>query len=1008
MDESDRHSGERSTLSSEEWRRLRDLFGDAREMPESERKAFLDRELAGEPALRAEMDSFLASAATVGAFLAPRDAGGARTTASPAPGSMVGPYRLVEPLGEGGFGVVYLAEQEKPIRRRVALKLIKPGMDTRQVISRFEAERQALALMDHPAIAQVFDAGETEAGRPFFAMEYVPGVPITSFCDAERLRVRERLDLFLGVCDAVQHAHQKGVIHRDLKPSNVLVSRRDGVPALKVIDFGIVKATGATVEERSFVTREGMVLGTIGYMSPEQAGAIQAVVDTRSDIYSLGVLLYELLVGEMPFDRTRLQRADWSEAVRIIREEDPPRLTARLTRGEPTLSTSGLTERNGGAATQTARSARVAAKTERNERLAEIASRRDADERTLLRELQGELEWITLRALEKEPDRRYASASELSADIRRHLANEPVLARAPSTIYRVRKYARRHRVGVAAAAFVLLAIVVGGIAATVGFTRAVRAEREARLEAKTARQVSDYLVGLFKSSSPDRSRGETLTARALLEEGTRHIRDGVKDDPQVRARLLATLGNAHLNLALDDEGLALLREALAVSDSAAKPDPMQIVRQLYELAHGLRVVGKRHEDEIGVLMDRALAILDESGDEHPDLLAACLRVKGAWLNDRGERAPAESLIGRAIDLAEAASSPDTLELISMYATWGHIAWGEGRSEDHEHRYLHALALSESSGASPSKSIDLHQRLATFYSERAEPEKAISHAEQGVRLARQIYPPDHPSVAQALNGEVDALFSQGLFEKASVVCEEGLRILRKSARRLEIAYSLNTLSTLYQLMGQADLAVSCAEEACAIRANAFGAENVRTAEIRINLARSLAAAGRAAGAESSFHAVIAVYERLDPKNIYNAHAYGSYANLCRDTGRLAQAETLYVHAEAMFDSTDAGTRRALGSYLVDHGYLRSLQSRHAEAQAMIANGFRLWGRSNEDREVGALYLTWAAARAGAGDADGAIEKLRQAGSCGIGEKDAARYPELSSLRSRPDYPLKRST
>jgi eukaryotic-like serine/threonine-protein kinase len=989
MQNADHQPEEPCALSGEQWRRLRDLFGDAQEMAESERKAFLDRALAGEPALRAEMDSFLASAATVGAFLAPRDLGETRVTASPASGSMVGPYRLVELLGEGGFGIVYLAEQEKPIRRRVALKLIKPGMDTRQVIARFEAERQALAMMDHSSIAQVFDAGETDAGRPFFAMEYVPGIPITAFCDQERLRTRERLALFLDVCDAVQHAHQKSVIHRDLKPSNVLVSRRDGVPVLKVIDFGIVKAMGTSIDDRSFVTREGMVLGTIGYMSPEQAGAIQAPVDTRSDIYSLGVLLYELMTGEMPFDRTRLQRADWSEAVRILRGEDPPSLTARLTRGEPATSAN---ERR-----------------ERRERVAEIASRRAADERTLLRELHGELEWITLRALEKEPDRRYASASELSADIRRHLANEPVLARAPSTIYRVRKFARRHRVGVAAAALVLLAIVAGGITSTVGFTRAVRAEREARLEAKTARQVSDYLVGLFRSSSPDRARGETITARTLLEEGTRHIRDTVKDDPQVRARLLTTLGSAHMNLALDDEGLTLLREALAVSDSAAAPDPMQIVRQLYELAHGLRMASRYQDEEIGALMDRALAILQESGDKRPDLLVSCLRVKAAWLNARRECARADSLATLAIGLAEGASSRDTLELITLYSLKAGVAEGLFRYDDRERFFLYALALAESSGQFPSWSIELHQKLASAYGERGDPTRAVRYAEEGVRRARQIYPPDHPSIATALTGEVEALSSQGQYEKAIVVCEEKLRILRKSGRAMSCASTLETLGMLYLSAGQADLGVPYNEEAWTIWRDNVGTENFRTTIGLLHLARSQAGAMQTARAESSFKAVIGVLERLEPTGYFTAVAYSSYANLCRDIGRLHQADRLYARAEAILDSSIAEVRPYIAGCLIDHGYLRSRQGRHAEAESMIASGFQLRRRDRleEDRDCGTLYLTWAAARACAGDADGAIEKLRQASSLGVTERDAGRYQELASFRSRPEYPPRRS-
>ncbi len=957
-------------MNREQWTRLRHLFGELENIPEAERSAFIDREVAGDEELRAELVRVLAASASGHEFFA---------APSAARHGSIGPYRLLEILGEGGFGVVYLAEQTHPIRRRVALKLIKPGMDTKQVIARFEAERRALALMDHPCIAQVHEAGETESGHPYFVMEYVEGIPLTAYCDRERLRISELLELFLQVCDAIQHAHQRGVIHRDIKPTNVLVAVRDGTPTPKLIDFGIVKATTEsdtdTILGTTVMTREGMVVGTLGYMSPEQAGGA-AIVDTRSDIYSLGVLLYELLAGAPPFDAHRLRAAALSEAVRVIREEDPPTLTARLTE-------SGETE------------------------ITQIAERRSVDPRRLVRELKGELQWVTLRAIEKDPERRYSSATELIADVRRHLANEPVLAGPPSRTYRLAKFARRHRAGVAAVALVLLAIVAGGIASTIGFTRAVRAEREARREAEAARQVSDYLVSVFKSSSPDRSRGETITARTLLEEGTRRIRDTVRD-PQVRARLLTTLGSAHLNLALDDEGIALLREALAVSDSAATRDPRRVARQLYELGHGLRVAGRRHDAEIGVVMDRALSLLQESGGGPPDLLASCLRVKGAWLNDRGERADAEPLILGAIKLHEAAATPDTFELISLYSTWGSIAAGEGRSQEEERRYLHALALTDSSGQSPSWAVDLHRRLAQCYTNLTDHEKAKSHAEEAVRLARQIYPPDHPGIAAALSAQVEALFGEGRYEDVIVVAEEQLRILRKSARRMELAHPLNTLGILYHTVGQADSAVARSEEAVAIRGEILGARNLRTAEMEINLARCLAMAGRTARAESSFRTVIAAFDSLDPKSIYNGHAYGSYANLCRDDGRFSMAETLYAHAEAILDSTDVGTRRALGGFVVEHGYMRSLERRHPEAEAMIANGIRLAtiDAENADPELGPMYLGWAAARAAAGDPDGAIEKLSLASAFGIDESDAASLPELAPLRTRPDYPLRK--
>ena len=330
-------------------------------------------------------------------------------------GTVIGPYKLLEQIGEGGFGVVFLAEQERPVRRRVALKIIKPGMDTRQVIARFEAERQALAMMDHPNIAKVHDAGATENGRPYFVMELVQGVPITEYCDQCNLTTRERLELFITVCQAVQHAHQKGIIHRDIKPTNVLVAMQDGRPAPKIIDFGVAKAIDQRLTEHTLTTAFAQMVGTPLYMSPEQAELSPLGVDTRSDIYSLGVLLYELLTGTTPFDKDRLHAASYDELRRIIREEEPPRPSARISTLAADLATT-------------------------------VAEHRRTDARRLSRHVRGELDWIVMKCLEKDRNRRYETPNSLARDIERYLHDEPVQACPPSTVYRFRKFARRNKV----------------------------------------------------------------------------------------------------------------------------------------------------------------------------------------------------------------------------------------------------------------------------------------------------------------------------------------------------------------------------------------------------------------------------------------------------------------------------------------------------------------------------------------------------------------------------------
>jgi eukaryotic-like serine/threonine-protein kinase len=458
---------------------------------EPARREYLDRVCGGDPNLRQAVEALLAAhqrLRPLGGTSAYRGAdAGARIALSERAGTVIGPYKLLQQIGEGGFGVVFMAEQQQPVRRKVALKVVKPGMDTRQVVARFEAERQALALMDHPHIAQVFDGGETDSGRPYFVMELVRGIPITDFCDQSRLPVRDRLRLFVNVCEAVQHAHQKGIIHRDLKPSNVLVTLHDDKPVVKVIDFGIAKATGQQLTDKTLFTNFAEMIGTPLYMSPEQAQLSGLDIDTRTDIYSLGVLLYELLTGTTPLEE-QLRTAAYDELRRIIREEEPARPSTRIS----TLGQAAVT----------------------------LCADRQCDPRRLRQLLRGELDWIAMKCLEKDRNRRYATAIGLATDVTRYLEDEPVLACPPSVGYRLRKFVRRYKAPLTTAAILSAALVLGSalsIWQAVEATAARDAEAGARREATAARQVAED-----RASAIARDLERLNAANGLIQSGRAH------------------------------------------------------------------------------------------------------------------------------------------------------------------------------------------------------------------------------------------------------------------------------------------------------------------------------------------------------------------------------------------------------------------------------------------------------------------------------------------------------
>ena len=515
----------------------------------------------------------------------------------------IGPYRLLELVGEGGMGEVWRAEQVEPIHRTAAIKLIKAGMDTKAVIARFESERQALALMEHPCIAKVFDAGSTAEGRPYFVMEYVPGLPITEYSDKHRLTLKQRLGLFTQVCEGVQHAHQKAIIHRDLKPSNVLVLQVDDKPVPKIIDFGLAKATGPRLTEATLYTEVGTMVGTPAYMSPEQADRDERNIDTRTDVYSLGVILYELLAGVLPFEEKELREAGLDAMLKKIRDAAPPRPSTKV-RSSATMATT--------------------------------AELRREEPQALIRHLRGELDWIVMKALEKDRTRRYGSPSEMAADIQRYLVDEPVLAGPPSTVYRARKFVRRHRFGVAAAGTLVVLLIAFAAVMAMQARRIARERDRANREAETSRRVSEFMTSMFKVSDPTHSRGNVVTAREILDQASREIETGLAQDPELQARLMMTMGNTYQGLGLYPQAEDLFKRALEIDRRALGPENRQTLLTMSDLGWAVAQRGGHDADSEKIVREaldkqrRSLGPDDKDTLATQDVLASILKVQGRF------------------------------------------------------------------------------------------------------------------------------------------------------------------------------------------------------------------------------------------------------------------------------------------------------------------------------------------------------------------------------------------
>jgi len=731
----------------------------------------------------------------------------------------IGPYRLVQKLGEGGMGQVWLAEQTAPLQRLVAVKLIRADVADGILLERFESERQVLARMNHPSIAKVFDAGTTPEGAPYFVMEYVPGIPITLYCDKKKLSIRKRIELFAKVCDGVQHAHQKAIIHRDLKPANILIAEVDGQATPRIIDFGIAKAVRERDSIATMITRVGGFIGTPAYMSPEQSDPDIQDVDTRSDVYSLAVILYELLTGTLPFDPTQWRSEVINEGLRRVREQDPPR---------PSIQYRNRSTMQRDTALITARL-------------------RSTEPPELVNVLQGDLDWITMKALERDRERRYGTPSQLAADLERYLHNEPIEARPPSAAYRMRKYAARHRAGVAAAASLVAMLVAFAVVQTVQLRRITR-------ERDRANRITEFMTTMFKVSDPSESRGNSVTAREILDEASKNIATRLVQDPELQADLMATMATTYVELGLYARAQELFGRALEIQRRVLGADNRKTLEVMSWQGWTLQRQGRYVESEkvLSETVERANRALGAT-----DHLTLTTRLRlGVTLEEEGRFVQAEGIERQVLEMEDRVSKPD---------------------EDLEIQAKNNLAITLSA------------------------EGRLGHAEElekeTLERVRRSNGEDHPLTLKEMNNLSDTLDREGKYAEAENIQSRALETeLRVFGPQHPVTlHAMSTLAAIRMDEGHYAEAEKTQRQLVAADRSVLGPDNRATLHDVELLGVTLAYERRFPEAEDIFHDALKVAEKQPGQRIV-AGAWYNFACAAAVAGHADEA--LHYLSEAI--------------------------------------------------------------------------------------------------------------